>query len=113
LAAARSGFRPARQARKGTATAARGNRRQSQELDRGMAAGNEPLRGRRPAILAGQLALAWLALLTGGAILGLVLEGFGSADPLAILGDPHIFRVAWFTLYQAALSTVLSVLPAL
>lgn len=77
-----------------------------------MAAGDEPVK--RPAILAGQIALVWLALLTGGALLGLVLEGLGGGmDPLAAIRDPHLARVAWFTVWQAVLSTVMSVVPAL
>src|SRR5690606_36351128 len=33
--------------------------------------------------------------------------------PLAAIRDPHLARVAWFTVWQAVLSTVMSVVPAL
>lgn len=66
-----------------------------------------------PRIAAGAFALAAIALLIGGAFFGLVAEG--ARDVSGALGafDPYLFRVARFTLWQAALSTLLSVVPAI
>lgn len=66
-----------------------------------------------PRIAAGVAALAFVALLIGGALAGLAVqgaEGFGGA---VAAFDAYLFRVARFTLWQAALSTLLSVVPAL
>ena len=62
---------------------------------------------------AGLAALAFLGLLAGGALAGLVSESLisGSAGALAI--DAYLWRAARFTLWQALLSTALSVLPAI
>ncbi len=44
-----------------------------------------------------------------------ILAGYagGSIDPLALLGDAYLLRVLRFSLWQAALSTLCSVLPAI
>ncbi|MHB2267692.1 thiamine/thiamine pyrophosphate ABC transporter permease [Aliihoeflea sp. PC F10.4] len=75
-----------------------------------MALRHEPLRG---AVAAGTIALAALALIVGGAFVGLIIEG--ARDPSGALSafDPYLLRVARFTLWQAILSTAVSVLPAI
>ncbi|HEV7255311.1 MAG TPA: ABC transporter permease subunit [Mesorhizobium sp.] len=65
--------------------------------------------GRR---LSGLLALLVIAALLGGAGAGLALEGFRSGGELAGF-DAYLRRVTAFTLWQAALSTLVSVLPAI
>ncbi|WP_312891242.1 thiamine/thiamine pyrophosphate ABC transporter permease [Mesorhizobium silamurunense] len=62
---------------------------------------------------AGIVALAAVAVLIGGAFAGLILEG--ARDPSGAAGafDSYLLRVARFTLWQALLSTLLSVAPAL
>jgi thiamine transport system permease protein len=64
-------------------------------------------------IAAGILALAYVAVLVGGAFVGLGVQG--ASDPGGALSaiDSYLWRVARFTLWQAALSTLLSVLPAI
>jgi thiamine transport system permease protein len=64
-------------------------------------------------IAAGVIALAAVALLIGGAFAGLAVEG--ARDPSGALAafDGYLLRVARFTLWQAVLSTLLSVAPAL
>ena len=59
------------------------------------------------------LALTFIALLVGGAFIGLGVEA--ARDPSGALQafDGYLLRLARFTLWQAALSTLLSVLPAL
>ncbi|MCV3207893.1 thiamine/thiamine pyrophosphate ABC transporter permease [Mesorhizobium sp. YC-39] len=64
-------------------------------------------------ITAGTLALAAIALLIGGAFAGLILEGASDLSGAASAFDPYLLRVARFTLWQAVLSTLLSVVPAL
>lgn len=66
-----------------------------------------------PRIVAGIAALAAIAVLVGGAFAGLLAEG--AAEPWRALGafDAYFVRVALFTLWQAALSTLLSVGPAI
>lgn len=64
-------------------------------------------------ITAGTLALAAIALLIGGAFAGLILEGASDLSGAASAFDPYLLRVARFTLWQALLSTLLSVVPAL
>lgn len=66
-----------------------------------------------PRVTAGVIALAAVALLIGGAFAGLGLEG--ARDPSGALAafDAYLFRIARFTLWQALLSTLLSVAPAL
>jgi thiamine transport system permease protein len=66
-----------------------------------------------PRILAGVLALAAIALLIGGALLGLVIEGAADFGSAVVAFDAYFLRIALFTLWQAALSTLLSVGPAL
>lgn len=61
--------------------------------------------------VAGAAALAAVAFLVGGAFFGLLREG--AASDLAASLDGYMFRVARFTLMQAALSTLLSVVPAI
>ena len=64
-------------------------------------------------VTAGIVALAAIAILIGGAFTGLALEG--ARDPAGAFAafDGYLLRVARFTLWQAALSTLLSVAPAL
>lgn len=80
-----------------------------------MAVGHEPLTPRRAdgRIAAGVLALAALAILIGGAFAGLTVEA--ARNPAGAFGvfDAYVGRVLRFTLFQATLSTVLSILPAL
>ena len=67
----------------------------------------------RPALIAGTIALGAIAVLVGGAFAGLLIEG-GRDLPAALASfDAYLLRVARFTLWQAALSTILSVVPAL
>ena len=64
-------------------------------------------------VFAGAVALAAVGVLIGGAFLGLAVES--AADWSGGFGafDPYLLRVAQFTLWQALLSTVLSVVPAI
>ena len=66
-----------------------------------------------PRVTAGAVALAAIALLIGGAFAGLIIEGMRDLSGVAAAFDPYLFRVARFTLWQALLSTLLSVGPAL
>lgn len=63
-------------------------------------------------VLAGTAALTLVGVLIGGAFAGLIVES--AADWSGALGafDPYLLRVARFTLWQAVLSTVLAVAPA-
>ena len=63
--------------------------------------------------LPGLLALAFAAALIGGAFAGLVWKA--GADPAGAAGafDAYLVRILRFTLWQAALSTLLSVAPAI
>lgn len=72
-----------------------------------------PARSTDPRITAGIVALSAIALLIGGAFAGLILEGARDLSGAASAFDPYLLRVARFTLWQAALSTLLSVVPAL
>ncbi len=63
-------------------------------------------------IVAGVFALAAIALVVGGAFLGLVVEGASDFSGAVAALDSYLFRVAVFTLWQAVLSTVLSIVPA-
>ncbi len=65
-----------------------------------------------PRIIAGVTSLSAIALLIGGAFAGLVAEGAGNLSGVADAFDPYLARTVWFTLWQALLSTVLSVAPA-
>ena len=69
-----------------------------------------PERGR---ITAGVLALAALGILVGGAFAGLGQEAIQSWRGAFSAFDSYLLRVARFTLLQAGLSTILSVLPAI
>ncbi|UCI08591.1 thiamine/thiamine pyrophosphate ABC transporter permease [Mesorhizobium sp. B1-1-8] len=64
-------------------------------------------------IPAGIVALAAIALLIGGAFAGLILEGVHDLSGAVAAFDSYLVRVARFTLWQALLSTLLSVGPAL
>lgn len=66
-----------------------------------------------PRITAGIIALAAIALLVGGAFAGLIREGAHDLSGAASAFDLYLLRVVRFTLWQAALSTLLSVVPAL
>ncbi len=63
--------------------------------------------------LAGALALASIGVLIGGAFLGLAVEGARDWTGAASAVDSHVLRILRFTLWQAALSTLLSVAPAI
>ncbi len=78
-----------------------------------MMAGRQiPFRGAPEGTGAGRAALAFLAILAGGAFLGLAVEAAGDFGGAVGAVDPYMLRVARFTLWQAALSTLLSVAPA-
>lgn len=64
-------------------------------------------------MLPGLLALAFVAVLLGGAFGGLAWQA--GANPAGAAGafDAYLVRIAIFTLWQAALSTLLSVAPAI
>jgi len=64
-------------------------------------------------ILAGGVALGAIGLLIGGAFAGLVLQGLGDFSGAVAAFDPYLLRVARFTVWQALLSTLLSIAPAL
>jgi thiamine transport system permease protein len=65
-----------------------------------------------PRLLAGLAALAAIAVLIGGAFAGLLIEGAADLPAAAAALDGYFVRAALFTLWQAALSTLLSVAPA-
>lgn len=64
-------------------------------------------------ITAGILALAAIALLLGGAFAGLIIEATRDPSGVASAFDSYLLRIVRFTLWQALLSTLLSVAPAL
>lgn len=64
-------------------------------------------------IAAGALALAFMGVLVLGAFLGLLEEGLRGAGQMLDVFDGYLFRIARFTLWQALLSTIFSVVPAL
>ena len=66
-----------------------------------------------PRIAAGIVALAAIAILIGGAFLGLAAEGARDLSGAASAFDAYLFHITRFTLWQAALSTLLSVAPAI
>lgn len=66
-----------------------------------------------PRITAGIIALGPIALLICGAFAGLLFEGAHDFSGAWAAFDPYLLRVVRFTLWQAALSTLLSVGPAL
>ena len=57
-------------------------------------------------------ALGFLALLTGGALLALLVAALQAPVSMTTAYDSYFFKIAGFTLWQAALSTLLSLLPA-
>lgn len=61
----------------------------------------------------GVVALCFVVLLVAGAFLGLGLEAWKNPAGAAQAFDFYLARIARFTLWQAALSTLLSVAPAL
>lgn len=69
-----------------------------------------PVRGR---ILPGALALGAIGLVMGGAAAGLIWEAGSDWSGAASALDGYLMRVVRFTLWQALLSTVLSVLPGI
>nr|MBA3447656.1 thiamine/thiamine pyrophosphate ABC transporter permease ThiP [Pseudaminobacter sp.] len=66
-----------------------------------------------PRIAAGVLALTAIAVLIGGAFLGLIAEGAREMSGALAAFDSYLFRIARFTLWQALLSTALSIVPAI
>lgn len=70
-------------------------------------------RGRDQRILAGIFSLAAIAVLIGGAFAGLLVEGVRDLSGAVAAFDAYLVRIARFTLWQAALSTALSVVPAI
>jgi thiamine transport system permease protein len=62
--------------------------------------------------LGGGLALAFLCLLAGGALLSLGWEAFGEGSVLSVF-DAYVWRITRFTLLQALLSSLLSVAIAI
>ncbi len=68
---------------------------------------------RDPRIVAGIVALAAIGILIGGAFLGLGVEAWRNPEGSYAAFDSYLFRVARFTLWQALLSTLLSVAPAI
>jgi thiamine transport system permease protein len=63
--------------------------------------------------LPGIIALAAISLLIGGAFAGLAVEAARDWSGAVSAFDASMLRIAGFTLWQAALSTLLSVLPAI
>lgn len=80
-----------------------------------MALGHGPLKKRRPAriLVAGRFAILYIAVLASGSLAGLLAESADGWRTLPEMFDQRLFQVTRFTLYQAALSTMLSILPAL
>ena len=66
---------------------------------------------RLPAIAGGLFVFGLIAFFIGTAIVSLLSVG-GETSGLSIAGDPVVRRVLWFTLEQALLSTLLSVVAA-
>ncbi len=60
----------------------------------------------------GRIALILVAVLVGGAFAGLAMEAADSSGGALEAFDDYLLRIARFTLWQALLSTLLSVLPA-
>jgi thiamine transport system permease protein len=82
-----------------------------------MAVGDEQMMHGRRAVdrrqTAGVVALAAIAVLLGGALLGLLAEAASNWSGAMAAFDGYMARVVRFTLWQAVLSTVLSVVPAM
>ncbi len=70
-------------------------------------------RAQRGRLAAGGAALAGIGLLLGGAFLGLAWEAAASWEGALAAFDGYLLRVTRFTLWQAGLSTILSVGPAI
>ncbi len=64
-------------------------------------------------ILFGVIALAAIAVLIGGAFLGLAVEGVRDPGGALSAFDSYLLRLVRFTLWQAVLSTILSVVPGM
>lgn len=64
-------------------------------------------------IAGGIAALGAIALLAGGALAGLLEESGRDLEAIAGAFDAYHLRIAIFTLWQALLSTILSVIPAI
>lgn len=64
-------------------------------------------------VSAGLLAIAAIAMLIGGAFIGLGIEAWRNPDGAYAAFDAYLYRIARFTLWQALLSTALSVVPAI
>ncbi|MBX3529368.1 MAG: thiamine/thiamine pyrophosphate ABC transporter permease [Rhizobiaceae bacterium] len=64
-------------------------------------------------LLAGALAAFAVLLVIGGAFAGLIAEVGGNWAGAAAAFDPYLLRIVRFTLWQAVLSTLLSVGPAI
>ncbi len=77
-----------------------------------MAPGDEPLVAAsfriNPAVLAGWTALGFVFVIVAGAFAALVFTALQSPADSGLFADPFILRVVVFTLWQAALSAVLS-----
>jgi thiamine transport system permease protein len=71
------------------------------------------MKHRSGAVTPGILALVAIAILVGGAFVGLVVEAGRDFSGAVSAFDPYLLRVARFTLWQAALSTLVSVIPAI
>ncbi|MCB1453554.1 MAG: thiamine/thiamine pyrophosphate ABC transporter permease ThiP, partial [Rhizobiaceae bacterium] len=69
-----------------------------------------PIRSRT---LPGVLTLGAIGLVMGGAAAGLIWEAGSDWSGAASAFDAYLLRVARFTLWQALLSTVLSILPGI
>ncbi|WP_269931434.1 thiamine/thiamine pyrophosphate ABC transporter permease [Aminobacter sp. HY435] len=66
-----------------------------------------------PRIAAGVIALAAIGILIGGAFAGLGIEAVRNPQGAAAAFDNYLFRVARFTVWQALLSMLMSVGPAI
>jgi thiamine transport system permease protein len=64
-------------------------------------------------LLPGGLVLGALAMLAAGAFLGLAIGAAAKTDVIATLSAPWLWQTVRFTVLQAALSTLLSVVPAI
>lgn len=64
-------------------------------------------------IVAGILALVAIGILIGGAFVGLGIEAWRNPEGAYAAFDSYLFRVAGFTIWQALLSMLLSVAPAI
>ncbi|MCG7504084.1 thiamine/thiamine pyrophosphate ABC transporter permease [Mesorhizobium retamae] len=87
--------------------------RDEQITSAAVAEGRSAASGSDPRIAAGICALIFTSTLIGGALLGLVIESAGDFSGAAAAFDSYLFRITRFTLWQALLSTLLSVVPAL